>query len=266
MGYGEFASAAGRWRSHDAPHSPTRDGAGCTLKQHLWGARYVDDLVQIAVNDDPPSQPPLRRAGPRDGNPHASGLVARYDCTPGVHPPRRGQRTVYKKAGIDDELTTAPLVHSQRVVADGDTKPYGLCDVGHQGLMHDEQFGLVYNRNRYLHQIGRWEKPDPAVLSSGLGAATTRYRQTARAQDGMNRYEYARSSPLSRRDPSGLTSLPSYAQDWQTISYCIGTMSVWSVPRQICCAYVLKLSKASWPGTNVWDKYQSLYGTYPPVD
>ncbi len=187
MGYGEFASAAGRWRSHDAPHSPTRDGAGCTLKQHLWGARYVDDLVQIAVNDDPPSQPPLRRAGPRDGNPHASGLVARYDCTPGVHPPRRGQRTVFKKAGSKDALTTAPLVHSQRVETDAGRAPYGLCDVGHQGLMYDEQFGLVYNRNRYLDpRTGRWMQRDSAGYV-----------------DGMGLYEYCRSASVVSTDPMG---------------------------------------------------------------
>ena len=206
MSHGEFtraaarpsASAAGRWRSHDARPSRTRDGSGDTLKQHLWGARYVDDLVQIAVNDDPPSRRPLpasprlrrtsRRAGPTDANPDASGLVERYEYTPGVHPPRRGHRTVYKKAGIDDELTTAPLYHSQGVVADGDTKPYGLCDVGHQGLMHDEQFGLVYNRNRYLDpRTGRWPQRDPAGYA-----------------DGLNVYLYLAARPSSGTDPKGL--------------------------------------------------------------
>jgi len=90
-------------------------------------------------------------------------LVERYEYTP------YGQRTVYKKAGIDDELTTAPLVHSQRVETDAGRAPYGLCDVGHQGLMHDEQFGLVYNRNRCLDpRTGRWvqrDLPRSGVLS-----------------------------------------------------------------------------------------------------
>ena len=31
-----------------------RDGSDYVLKQQVWGLRYVDELVQIAVNDDPP--------------------------------------------------------------------------------------------------------------------------------------------------------------------------------------------------------------------
>ena len=192
MGYGELITPAGPWRSHDAPPSPTRDGADCTLKQHLWGARYVDDLVQIAVNDDPTDANeadcesfyyPMQNAnfnviGLTDAN---GTLVERYEYTP------YGQRTVYKKAGIDDELTTAPLVHSQRVETDAGRAPYGLCDVGHQGLMHDEQFGLVYNRFRYLEpRTGRWTQRDPAGYV-----------------DGMNPQEYVRSSPVGLVDPRG---------------------------------------------------------------
>jgi len=166
MGYGEFTRAPGRWRSHDAGPFPTRDGTGDTLKQHLWGAA---ELV------------------PTDANPDASGWVERCDCTPGVHPPRRGQRTVYKKAGIDDELTTAPLYHSQRVETDAGLAPYGLCDVGHQGLMHDEQFGLVYNRNRYLDpRTGRWVQRDSAGYV-----------------DGMSLYEYLRSQAVVGADSLG---------------------------------------------------------------
>ncbi len=31
----------------------TRDGSGNTLKQQVWGLRYIDELVKIAINDDP---------------------------------------------------------------------------------------------------------------------------------------------------------------------------------------------------------------------
>jgi len=162
--------------------------------------------VQIAVNDDPTDANeadcesfyyPMQNAnfnviGLSDAN---GTLVERYEYTP------YGQRTVYKKAGSNDALTTAPLVHSQRVVADGDTKPYGLCDVGHQGLMHDKEFGLVYNRNRYLDpRTGRWPQRDFEGYV-----------------DGMSLYEYAVSAPLRYTDPLGSDVSPVYWRKWPAI-------------------------------------------------
>jgi len=53
--------------------------------------------------------------------------------------------------------------------------------------MHDEQFGLVYNRNRYLDpRTGRWMQRDRAEY-----------------MDGMNPHEYVRSSPVGLVDPRG---------------------------------------------------------------
>ena len=31
----------------------TRNGSDDVLKQHIWGTRYVDELLQIGINDDP---------------------------------------------------------------------------------------------------------------------------------------------------------------------------------------------------------------------
>ena len=31
----------------------TRNGSSQTLKQHVWGIRYIDELVQIAANCNP---------------------------------------------------------------------------------------------------------------------------------------------------------------------------------------------------------------------
>jgi len=82
------------------------------------------------------------------------------------------------------QLPIASLL--QRVVV-GTDQPYGLCDVGHQGLMHDKEFGLVYNRARYFH---------PTLM-----------RFMARDKegyiDGMSLYEYQRSYPVGYVDPSG---------------------------------------------------------------
>ena len=64
---------------------------------------------------------------------------------------------------------SAPAFASRRVVtADGVTQPYGLCEFGHQGLMHDEELpwghggGLIHNRARTLHpRLGRFMQRDP---------------------------------------------------------------------------------------------------------
>ena len=50
-------------------------------------------------------------------------------------------------------LVMAPVLESQRYVTDLGTQPYGLCDVGHQGLIFDKEFGLYYNRARMLHPV-----------------------------------------------------------------------------------------------------------------
>ena len=211
MGYGEFtraaarpsASAAGRRRWHDVSPSPTRDAAGCTLKQHLWGARYVDDLVQIAVNDDPTDANeadcesfyyPMQNAnfnvmGLSDAN---GTLVERYEYTP------YGQRTVYKKAGSNEALTTAPLLHSQRVETDTGRAPYGLCAIGHQGLMHDEEFGLVYNRMRYLNpRTGRWLQRDPGPPGPDAPPPVGEQGVNGQYADGLHLYQYVRSMPVT---------------------------------------------------------------------
>ena len=185
-----------RWRLLE-----TRNGSGDTLKQHLWGGRYVDELVQIAVNDDPSDaneqdceslyyamqNANFNVLGLADAN---GTLVERYEYTPGVYPAVGGQRTVYKKAGTNDALTTAPLYHSQPVTADGAAQPHTLCAIGHQGLMHDKEFGLVCNRMRYLDpRTGRWSTRDPAGYV-----------------DGMSLYEYCLSGPLRRLDAGGQTA------------------------------------------------------------
>jgi hypothetical protein len=41
---------------------------------------------------------------------------------------------------------------------------------GHQGLMHDEENGLVYNRHRMLHpRAGRFMQCDPLGYVDGMG-------------------------------------------------------------------------------------------------
>jgi len=96
---------------------------------------------------------------------------------------------VFYSPGINDAGAYAGTSQSRRVTHSTVTQPYGVCDVGHQGLVHDEASGLVWNRARVLHPgLGRFMQRDP------LGYV-----------DGMGSYLYTMSSPADRQDPSGLS-------------------------------------------------------------
>ncbi len=57
-----------------------------------------------------------------------------------------------KDARVNDPLVSHPRLASAGGLDDTDRiLPVGVCDFGHQGLLHDKEFGLVYNRARYLH-------------------------------------------------------------------------------------------------------------------
>jgi RHS repeat-associated protein len=90
----------------------------------------------------------------------------------------------------DDSLVSYPHLRSYRnpagVSALGHTP---LCEFGHQGLMHDEMLGLIYNRARML-RFGRFMQRDP------LGYV-----------DGLAVYKYISSNPVNGVDPSGTIAL-----------------------------------------------------------
>ena len=93
-----------------------------------------------------------------------------------TYPTLRSARSL-KLSSAAYNLTTAPL-----------------CEVGHQGLFHDEEFGslggLIHNRARTLHaRLGRFMQRDP------LGF-----------YDSMSRYLYVRANPISLQDYLGLLS------------------------------------------------------------
>jgi RHS repeat-associated protein len=72
------------------------------------------------------------------------------------------------------------------------TQFYGICEAGFQGLMHDEESGLIYNRHRDSDtMLERFMEEDPKG-----------YR------DGLDLFQYERSNPVDYRDPSGLVVGP----------------------------------------------------------
>lgn len=97
-----------------------------------------------------------------------------------------------KSAPSSDPLVTYPTLHSARqlkYVGAGSDPGTPLCEVGHQGLFHDEEFGdrggLIHNRARTL-SMGRFMQRDP------LGYV-----------DRMSLYEYVRSAPVALTDSAG---------------------------------------------------------------
>jgi RHS repeat-associated protein len=182
-----------------------RNGSDLVIRQYVpegpqavWGRDYVDELCQIGINHDPADA----NEGPGGnqclcdsfyyglhdpmynviGLVNSTGaLVERYEYTP------YGQRTVFISPGASDSLCMSPVLESRRVTVIGTAQPYGFCDVGHQGLFFDKEFGLVHNRARMLHPaLGRFMQRDP------IG-----YR------DGMNLSVCLRGNPVVLRDPEG---------------------------------------------------------------
>lgn len=172
----------------------TRNGSGFALQQHVWGLQYVDELVQIGRNDDPTDVNEGNcdsfHWALQDANYNVLGIVGddgnlkeRYEYTP------YGQRTVFTSSGTADPLVMCPLLESGGATAEN---PMGLCDVGHQGLLHDREFGLIRNSVRDRHPtLARFIQHDPIDYP-----------------DGMNPFEIEGSNPINRLDPTGLAATP----------------------------------------------------------
>jgi RHS repeat-associated protein len=147
------------------------------LEQYVWDIRYID-------------APILRyRDAATDGTMEETLYVtfdANYDIT-GLFDPATGNcverfwYTPYGKQAVLDANFTA----------DAD----GLSDyswrLGHQGLMHDSETGLIYNRARYRHPtLGRFIARDA--------------NPAGQFNDGPNLYQIVLSNPLSMMDAPGL--------------------------------------------------------------
>src|SRR5262249_22620577 len=71
-------------------------------------------------------------------------------------------------------------------------QPFALCEFGHQGLAHDEEFALIYNRARMIvPEYGRFGK-----------------RDQRKYVDGANLFEYVKSCSPNLRDATGQNASP----------------------------------------------------------
>ena len=150
------------------------DGSQNVLKQYVWGRMYIDELVQIGVNDDPEDGEEdnvesffyaLHNANfnvmaivDDDGV-----IVERYEYDP------YGQRQVFISTGDNDPHAHGAVYMSQRVTTATGVQAYALNPFGHQGLYHDEAIELVYNRARMLNpRAGRFMQRDPLRYVGGM--------------------------------------------------------------------------------------------------
>ena len=118
----------------------------------------------------------------------------------------------YGSALPNDPQVHHPTAGSFR--GDPDAGLYGVAlnDIGHQGLMHDEEIGKIYNRARILDpRLARFMQRDPWMADLNLPTAGDGY------QDGMSLYEYLRSTPISGADPSGKAFYDRDFRDWWRI-------------------------------------------------
>ncbi|MCL2641786.1 MAG: hypothetical protein FWD53_13130, partial [Phycisphaerales bacterium] len=170
-----------------------RNGSDQIIKDHVHGLEYIDEILQTRVNTNPMSTATWANYYPlQDANfnvmgvVNASGvLIERYEYD------AYGKRNVYFSPGSNDPGCYAPLPQSKRVMIAGVMQPYGINDFGHQGLMHDEQIGLVYNWGNYLHSaLGRPISPDGYWPIAGL-----------------NWYGYNMQNPIKFLDPTGLVPI-----------------------------------------------------------
>ncbi len=104
---------------------------------------------------------------------------------------------------LNDPLMMYPVLDGKPVPAGGVDQAYGLCDVGHQGLFYDKEFGLYENRARMQHPtLGRFLQRDPTGYV-----------------DGMSLYEYVRSNPVRYADPTGRITviIAGKGRSWQSM-------------------------------------------------
>jgi RHS repeat-associated protein len=146
----------------------TRNGSDQLLEQFVHSISYIDELVQVGVNTYPPGQPYCDYFlwYCQDANYNVLGLYAPdYGLQERYEYSAYGQRQIFYSPGSNDPGCYAPA----GVSSFGWTGLTPLNDFGHQGLLHDEETGLVYSRGRFLNPpLGRWNQEDPLGYVDGM--------------------------------------------------------------------------------------------------
>jgi RHS repeat-associated protein len=180
----------------------TRDGSSQTTFQHLWGTRYIDELVWIERNGDPAigddTDPDIEATDEGSENPPDLRYVAHQDRNWDLRAITLRAPSGSQSGLLAARFTAPPFGDNTLVVggpsgsAPGVIRPLSSSGVLplHKGLVFDSETFNYQNRYRvYDPALHAYVQPDPL-----------RYRQ------GLNAHIYLRAAPLSWVDPFGLTS------------------------------------------------------------
>jgi RHS repeat-associated protein len=214
----------------------SRNGSSQVIKQQVWGLKYIDELVQQANNLNPSTNNDCLETTDKqywamcDANHNVLGvadktglLVERYEYTP------YGERKVFFSAGTSDPGCYNPTLVSQRVVISSTAQPWGLCEFGHQGLLHDEEIGLVYNRARMLHPVlGRFMQRDALDYPEGMSSYAYETGNPIVAMDPLGYASRRRTAGLMESDPPGIELASHYFTGNGRNFHAYGNEGVWN--------------------------------------
>jgi RHS repeat-associated protein len=117
-----------------------------------------------------------------------------YEYTP------YGERQVFITIGSNDPYALSPFWLSDRKWIGGH-QPYGRNPFGFQGLHHDEETGLVYNRARMLNpRLKRFNQRDPLGYPDGLNTYAAYHVMYGGVDPMGNETELPPISPTGARD------------------------------------------------------------------
>lgn len=109
----------------------------------------------------------------------------------------------------EDDKVTRGMGRSASVENRDGLLPFAINDVGHQGLYHDNETSLIYNRARYRDsELGRWLEREPLeyFIMVGIPAGPGILGQSQVDEIlmvYMNMYGYVGNRPFSYSDPTG---------------------------------------------------------------
>jgi len=169
----------------------TRDGSNQTTFQHLWGTRYIDELIWIEKNGDP--------AEGDDTDPDEQMGESTADERYFVHQDRNWNirmTTRYDTSGASNgvalEHASVSAYGMTAYLRANTTEQLSVSTLGiafaHHAAHADREIDTYQNRQRqYFAGLERFSQRDP------LGY-----------EDGLNVANYADSNPITNTDPTGL--------------------------------------------------------------
>jgi YD repeat-containing protein len=196
-----------------------------THREFIWGLEYVDELLaQITPPSPTTGGPEVYDHVLQDANYNVVALIdpsgaMRYQYR--YHP--YGRSTGYENSSGQ---SSPPL---------SNTFVRNATSFGPWGFWFDQETQLINARNRTIHStLGRPLQPDPngdafllataQRMNARTAQAFARFSQRGIYPDGMSRYEWLSSNPITGHDPTGL--FPNISEQFMKMSIQGGLMGM----------------------------------------